>query len=649
MPITNDFPHIFEPIQVGPLRLKNRFVCSPIVSAHAHPLTGDVTDGLVAFVGAEAKTGAGLVTIGSTPVDFDRGRDFYGCMSVTRESDIPQLKRVADEAHRWGAKISAEIMHAGRIAYPPELHGKKALVPWLEPDMDPDFYEEINKEQMAQVIQNFRNAARRLQAAGFDMCMIHAAHGNLLSAFFSGVYNKRTDEYGGSLENRMRFLKELCAGVREEVGPRFGIDLRISSNEFVEGSPSLDDIAALLNELSVSINTAHLSGGLIFDPTKEIYMMPTYYQERSLNAERAAYIRSKVNIPITVVGNIPNMAAAEEILAEGKADMVAMARNVLADFDIVKKAYRNEADDVRQCIHCCECTRLPAIGAEVRCAVNPFAGKESRFPCVKPAEKKKKVMIVGGGPAGMQAAQICTARGHEVKLYEASDRLGGRFHEAAALSYKDYHRTYLAWDIKTTMNCGAEIIFNTTVTPELVEAEAPDALIIACGGVHILPKSIPGIEKAATITDIESGKGKPGKRVVFCGGGVTSAECGIGLGEEGHEVTLVDMSSYENIHKDVFANVKAAIKYKMDDCGMVFVGEAAVKEICDDCVKAEKNGEIIEIPCDTAVASFGLRPNSAVIDSLSNLVYETYLVGDADHIGNVLNANQTAFGVCIEL
>ena len=202
------FPHIFQPLKVGPLTLKNRIQFAPMVSAHADAETGRVTQDLIDYIGGQARTGAALITIGSTPVDFARGRDYMGCLSVTNDFDVPGLMLLAEEAHRYGAKLSCELQYAGRIADPLFLNGMKALVPWVAPDMDPNVFAEITKEEIDGVIQLFVDAAKRLKRAGFDMIMLHGGHGNLTSAFFSPLTNQRTDEYGGSLENRYRFAAE---------------------------------------------------------------------------------------------------------------------------------------------------------------------------------------------------------------------------------------------------------------------------------------------------------------------------------------------------------------------------------------------------------------------------------------------------------
>lgn len=421
-----------------------------------------------------------MVTIGASPVDQGRARDFFGSLSVCKDEDIPGLHRLVEEVHRYGAAISCEILHAGRIAQPNALAGRKAWVPWLTPDMDPELFEEVTEEQMNEVIDLFCKAAVRLRDAGFDMVLIHGAHGNFVSAFFSPLTNQRTDEYGGSFENRMRFPLKLVKAVREAVGDDMAIDFRISQNEYVEGGTTLEDVITFLKAAEPYIDDANLSGGWIFDPVYVKYMMPGYPQELCLNIPRTAIVHEQLDIPVTCVGNIPNIETAEQILAEGKADIVAFARNILADMDLVNKAYRGEEDTIRPCLRCIECASRPAVGGGVRCSVNPQLGRELYYREIRPALTKKKVVIIGGGPAGMMAAQTAVKRGHDVVLFERDEELGGRLKEASVLFCKEpYHKRYLAWDRRETLGCGADIRLGVEATPELVMAENPDEVIVA--------------------------------------------------------------------------------------------------------------------------------------------------------------------------
>ena len=228
----NDFPNVFRPTAIGRMELKNCLVFAPVVSGHATVRDGEVTDNLVDFVGACARTGVSRVGIGATPVDFGRARDFFGCLSATRDTDIPGIRRLAEEAHRYDAKFSVELLHAGRIAQPEALAGRKAYVPWLAPDMDPDKFMQVGEEEMAEVIDLFCNATRRLAEASCDEALIHGAHGNFVSGFLSPATNQRTDEYGGNFENRARFPLRLLKAVREEVGKSLNIEYRISQNEY---------------------------------------------------------------------------------------------------------------------------------------------------------------------------------------------------------------------------------------------------------------------------------------------------------------------------------------------------------------------------------------------------------------------------------
>ena len=650
----NEFPNLFSPVRIRNLELKNRLAFSPVVSGHAGVVDGQVTEALVQFLGAQARSGAGLVTIGASPIDQGRARDFFGSLSVCRDTDIPGLHRLVEEVHRYGAALSCEILHAGRIAQPEALAGRKAWVPWLAPDMDPDKFEQASKEAMAEVVQEFADAAVRLRDAGFDMVLLHGAHGNFMSAFFSPLTNQRTDEYGGSFENRMRFPLEVCKAVREAVGDSMAIDFRISQNEYVEGGTTLEEVIAFLRAASPYIDDAHLSGGWIFDPVYVKYMMPGYPQERCLNVPRTAIAHRELadtGLTVTTVGNIPDVATAEQILARGDADIVAMARNILADMELPRKAFRGAPDTIRPCLHCIECAARPAVGGGVRCSVNPQLGRELYYKEIPEARRKKKVVVVGGGPAGMQAAQTLVARGHEGVLFERSNELGGRLHEASALFCKeDYHRRYLAWSVRRTLECGADVRLGVEATPELVAAENPDHVIVAIGAEPIvLP--IPGIDgpNVVGVSDADLGRAPIGGNVVLIGGGFSALECAIQLCYEGHRATMLEMRPADTLWREVMNELRSGLIELKERYGAELIDEARVVEVRADGVVYEKAGERCFIAADTVVNAVGLKPNRTLVDEWRRLMPDVDVVGDARKSGKIFDANMDAFDVAVEV
>ena len=648
----NSYPNVFSPIQVGPVRLKNRIVFAPIVSAHAQSGTGEVTDGTVAFVAAQARGGVAMVTLGSTPVDFERGRDFWTDISAIKDSDVPLLMRVSEAAHRYGAKISAELLHAGRVANPEVLGKKKAWVASLLPGMDPDRFEEIGEQQIFQVIDGFCSAARRIQRAGFDMILIHGAHGNLVSSFFSPVANHRTDKYGGSLENRMRFTLTLLERLRATVGPKMGIELRISVHEYVDGCPTIEETTAFLVQAQKYLDGVHFSGGSIYSDSAGKYAEPSYMDARNQNVERAAAIRPHLSIPVTVVGNIPGIDDVEKIVRSGKADIVAMARNLIADMDLPTKAYRGLAEDIRPCLHCNFCSTFAIRGAELRCTVNPMVGQEHTLRRIEKADVKKKVMIAGGGPAGMTAAQTAARRGHDVVLFEAGEKLGGRLFEASAAKPKDYYRRYLDWTVRQTLRSGADVRLGVEVTPELVRKEAPDALILAVGAHHVVPP-IAGAEQAHVIDVSQADlRAKPiGKKVAVIGGGLSGTECAIDLAEDGHEVVIVDQLSAEMLLTEVFATIRTTLKERIVKNGVRCCYRVAAEQIGASCIRVRHlDREVVEeIPCDTVVLAVGLEPDEDWVRMMTEIVPETYQVGDCREVGDIFTANHQAFFMALEI
>ncbi len=648
----NNYPHVFTPIKIGNMMVKNRIQFSPVVSAHAHAFTGEVSADLIEFVGAQARSGVGIVTIGATPVDDDRARDFYGSMSVVHDYDTQGLKLIADEVHRYGAKLSVELLHAGRIAHTGLLNGKAAFVPSVIPELDKGRnVVEINPTEMQGVIRHFVDAVRRCKDAGFDMVMIHGAHGNLVSSFLSPVFNRRTDRYGGSPENRMRFPLELLKAIRESVGDKLRIEYRISGYEYIEGCPTVQDVAAFLKEAQSYIDLANISGGLLIDPKYVIYTSPNYYMPHQMNVAYAAEIKKHLKIPVAVVGGITTIEEAEEILAAGKVDIVAMAKSLIADQELVTKAQRGQTAQIRPCLRCMNCMQGPLVGAPVRCAVNPQAGREVKYRFIPQASKKKKVMVIGGGPAGMIAAQTAVARGHEVVLYEQSNRLGGRLYEASAMECKDGFRRYLQWDIDTTLNSDIKVKLNRKATAATIKAEKPDIVIIAIGAEHIQP-TIEGIDlpHVVSISEADLKRVSIGRRVVICGGGLSGTECALELAREGKQVVLVDMLPQAELCKDAFELIRVSLMNQLAASDIVTHYSSRVCKITSDGVEIiDKDNKTRLLAADTVITAFGMTPNTAVITGLVDVVPETYVVGDSNQAGNIAGANTDAFNIAVEI
>lgn len=649
MKMCNRYPHVFQPLKVGNVTLKNRIQFAPMVSCLS-AANGEATNDYVEFLGMQARTGAGLVTIGATPVDEETGADFYGELNITRDSSVAGLKKIADEVHRYGAKISIEMCHAGRGAAPYLLQKPYAIAPTAIPtDHGTTFIKEMDQQDIDHVIHQYVDCALRLKRAGFDMVMIHAAHGNLLGQFLSPFSNHRSDIYGGSFENRCRFPMAVIRAVREAVGRDFALEMRISGDEVIEGGMRIDETIEFLKKAEPYIDLVHVSKGLIVDDNFSFYVLPPYYHPYCHNVYLAQAVKKELHIPVTTVGSIKTLDQAEQILAEGKADVVAMARQLMADPDTLKKAMRGEAETTRPCLRCMEgCGRNVCAGTPIRCSINPTVGREEKYAEIRPALKKKKVIVVGGGAAGMMATQILTQRGHDVTLYEKSGALGGQLSEICNLPFKTDLLAYKDWDIKTTMDCGAKVVLNTAVTREMIEAQDPDALFIAVGASPLEPK-IPGIEKAKSVIDVDNKRAQVGQKVVVCGGGLSGLECALALAMEGKEVTVVDMIPVDQFGCKQFAFNHNMLMHLLKENNVQFIGENKVEAITDEGVQIiDKNWNRTVLPADSVVSAFGMKSNSAIVEELGGLIAETYIIGDCDGVGGIHEANTSAFNYAVE-
>ena len=650
--IRNDrYPHVFQPLTVRGLTLKNRLEYAPTVVLKCSP-EGEVTQEMLDYVAWQAKTGVGYLTIGNTPVVHTDSSAWVCELNVTQDRCIHGLEMMARTARENGAEMSVELAHAGRGSN--STPGNPALAPSDVPlNGGPlGYIKPMNEEDMAYIRQQFVDCAIRCQKAGLKIIMIHCAHNNLLAQFLSPASNHRTDAYGGSLENRMRFPLSVLKAVREAV-PNMVIECRCSAQEDTPDGLQLEESLTFMERAQEYVDIIHVSRGNIFFNYGSTYTIPTYFKGRQLNVAFAAEAKKRLHVPVAVVGNITSLQEAEEIIGSGKADIVVMAKSYMADENLIHKSIRGQAEDVRPCTRCDWCGNANNFGTSMRCAINPMLGKDMELSKLVAPGEEKHVMVIGGGPGGMMAAQTLRAMGHRVSLYEKSHQLGGLLNDATVASFKEYMRLYLQWDIRQTMKCGAEIHLDTEVTPELVEQVNPDAVIVASGSTYIHP-NIPGIdhEKVKTVSDVENHRVPVGEQVVVCGGGIVGLECAVMLGMEGKKVTVIDQIPVEKFADGMPVFNHIELNHQLEKYGVTLVGGQRITAFGEGGVETvDASGETKTFTGDTYVLALGVKPDNRLAQQLLSTYAEgVYVVGDCVSTGRLLaDANQEAFHAAIRI
>ncbi len=644
------FPHLCAPITLGRTTFRNRMFSAPMGGTD---ITNDGCIGpkSVGFYELRAKGGAGAVTISECMVHpaTDGSHAYHLDESIL--NSLACATYAADAIRRHGAIPSLELSHSGMFAgtYMTDKSKQKSLCQWsasASTRADGVEVKALTKDMIDEIVAAYGHVAGLAKRAGFEMLMVHGGHGWLINQFLSPLFNHRTDEYGGSLENRCRLAIEVLKAVREAVGPFFPIEFRMSGAEFVEGGYDLDEGVRIAQMIEPYCDMIHVSAGT-YQKTFGI-THPSMFTEHGRNVFLAAEIKKHVSKPVATIGGLNDPAQMEEIIASGKADVVYMGRALLADPFLPNKVMANKGEDIVRCLRCFTCMAERAATSTRRCTVNPLIGRECEGDVVYPAPVRKKVLVAGGGPGGLYAAWTAARRGHQVILCEKEAELGGILKSEQALPFKyemyQLSRTYA----KFCRDAGVDIRLNTAVTKEYVEQEAPDALIIAVGSTPLVPP-IPGLkgDNVVVVNNYYLEKDKVGDEVVVMGGGLAGCECATHLGMEGKKVRLVEMRDV--LAPDANVRHRPLLLAEIDKYVDVYTGHRALRVTEEGVVCENAEGQEVLVPGKSVICALGQRSRTDVVTELQDTAPFARVIGDAARVSTITNAVYWGYHAALDI
>ncbi len=634
------YPHLCQPIKIGNVYFRNRMFGAPMGGTD---ITADCTIGpaSTAFYEYRAKGGAASVTVSELVVHPETEGSHMYHLDLHTPGSLASFTYTADAIRRHGAIASVELSHSGQYAgtYLTDKNKKEGLCQWgPSAGTRPDGREvrELTHELIRDIVAAYGEKAALAKKAGFEMVMVHGGHGWLINQFLSPHFNHRTDQYGGPLENRVRFAQEVLDSIRSAVGPGFPIEFRMSGSELFDGGYDLDEGIEIAKLLESRIDLLHVSAGTYqrgFGVTH-----PSMFLPHGSNVYLAEAIKKHVSVPVATIGGLNDPQMMEEIIASGKADIVEMARALLADPELPKKITMNRDEYIVRCLRCYTCMAERAQTATRRCTVNPIIGRELNGMEILPAAQKKKVLVVGAGPGGLQAALTAKRRGHEVILCEKNDEVGGILIGEQAISFK-YEMYQLGVTLgKLCEEAGVDIRLNTEVTKEYADQIAADVMILAVGSEPMLPP-IPGLdsEHVVLINDYHHHQDQITDNVIVLGGGLAGCEAAIHFAREGKKVRLIEMNA--ELSPDANVRHRPLLMAEIEKSGIqVYRQHKALEVISDGVVCEDSSGQQVLIPGSSVICALGQRSRRAVVDELWNSAPLVSQIGDCVKVSTITTA-----------
>ncbi|NJE08947.1 NADH:flavin oxidoreductase [Thermococcus sp. M39] len=641
-----NFEKLFEPIKIGGVTVRNRIVMPPMVMCYAGP-NGEVTEEVISHFEARARGGVGLIIVEASYIHTS-GKGFEGQIAIDKDYLIPGLSRLTDAVKKYGAAIAIQLYHGGIQAHVDQPVGPSAIGRKIVPPVKTP--RELTTEEVEQLVEEFANAALRAKKAGFDMVEVHGTHGYLINEFLSPLTNKRTDKYG---EDKVLFAEEIVKRIKEKCGKDFPVIFRLCADEFLEGGITVEYAKEIAKRLEkAGVDAFDITGGN-YDTCDHI-IPPVHYDKQGYFFEYAAEIKKVVSVPVISGGMITDPEIADKAIREGKVDLVFVGRQLLADPEWPNKVKRGKIEDIRPCIACNEgCIHRIFNDLPVVCAVNPLKGFEYRYLLeseIPKAKEKKKVLIVGGGIGGLEFARAAKLRGHEVVIFEKSDKLGGLLWLASVPEFKrERLQRLIKWYEKQVEKLGIEVKLNTEVTPEVIKEYSPDVVVLATGSEPIIPK-IPGVENAVLADDVLLGRADVGESVIIIGGGMVGCELAIELAKKGKKVTIVealcDIAPNEPAINRI-ALIKFLTKYQVEVRTKSPVIEIRKGEV--DVV--DSLGRRNTLKGDTIVLAVGRKAHvdEKLLEVAKEVAEDIFIIGDAKEPRKIIDAVREGFWTAINI